>query len=164
MKAPPRDALFTALVAGQVAGLAMLGTAVAFSIGRGRPFYFPLQLMTALIVGPDALTQVRVDTLVPGFLAHQLGPSILWSKAHGYLVAFRARPWRLGASLGLGIATGVIALITDVYLFMPRVQRQLHSRNLWAEHISEAGSWATHLGFGLALGYFYWRWRERGRG
>lgn len=160
MRAPPRNPIFTAFVAGQAAGLVMLAVAIMLAVAMGKSLAFPLQMMTALMVGPDALQEVTLDTIVPGLLAHQVGPTLLWSKAFGLMVAFKSEPWRLLHAMLVGATTGTLALLTDVYLFMPRIQHQLHARDLWSEHMTEMGSWATHLAFGLALGCFYWWWQD----
>lgn len=139
----------------------MLAMAILLAVAMGKSPAFPPQLMTALMVGPEALQEVSVGTVVPGLLARQAGPTVLWSKAFGLMIAFKRTPWRFPHAAAIGAATGMIALLTDVYLFMPRVQRQLHARDLWSEQMTAAGSLATHLAFGLALGLFYWRWQER---
>lgn len=139
----------------------MLAVAIAFAVAMGRSPFFPLQLMTAMMVGPSALEVASPSTIVPGFLAHQIGPSLLWSKAFGLVVAFKSTPWRLTPSLLVGAATGIVALVIDVYLFVPRLQMQFHARDLWSEHMSNAGSWVTHVVFGLSLGTAFWSLQER---
>lgn len=161
MRAPNRDARFTSVVAGQAAGLAMLGAFMLIALSRGNSPVFALQFLTALFAGPQALQHATLGTTLPGVLAHQLGPSLLWARIFAVLVGFRRDRLPLLRSLGLGLLIGTAALLTDVYLFMPKVQQQLNDRDLWALYMDPASSWLTHVVYGGALGFFYWLFQER---
>src|SRR5438132_601437 len=78
------DAL-AAILAGQIAGLAMIGAlalAYAFfsaSHASHHPSH-PLQIVAAVFIGDEALQEPpATGHLFSGALAHQLGPSLFWS-------------------------------------------------------------------------------------
>lgn len=159
MRIPSRPAMFTSLVSGQAAGLVMLAVTMSLAVLRGKSALHPLQVFTALALGEPALHQVSVNSVLPGFLAHQLGPSVLWSKVFGLVVGLSPSRFRRSRAVLLGALVGVLALVIDGYVLMPGIQRQLNGHNLWAENVPHWVSWTTHLTFGVALGWFYWRWQ-----
>lgn len=159
MRIPSRPAVFTAFVSGQAAGLVMLASAMVLAMLRGNSPLRPLQVFTALIFGERPLHEVSLRGLLPGFLAHQSGPSVLWAKLFGLVVGLRPRPWRLELALSLGVAIGAVALFVDGYVLMPGIQHQLHGRNLWAENVPVWVAVITHLVYGTSMGFFYWRWQ-----
>lgn len=160
MRIPSRAAVFTALVSGQAAGLMMLASAMVLAILRGNSPLRPLQVFTALIFGERPLHEVSLRGLLPGFLAHQSGPSVLWSRLFGLVVGLRLRrPWRLEVALPLGAAVGAVALFVDGYVLMPGIQHQLNGHNLWAENVPVWVAVITHLVYGTSMGIFYWRWQ-----
>src|SRR6516165_2596741 len=91
MRIPSRAAVFTAFVAGQAAGLVMLAVAMVLATLRGRSPLHPLQVFTALIMGETTLQKVSWSSVLPGFIAHQAGPTIVWSRVFGGLVGFSLR-------------------------------------------------------------------------
>ena len=159
MRIPSRPAMFTALVSGQAAGLTMLAVSMLMAVMRGKGVLYPLQVFTALMVGESMLDEISVHSVLPGFLAHQLGPSLLWSRMYGLVVGLSLRPLSLRRALLLGALVGLIALLVDGYLLMPGIQRQLNGRDLWAANTPRAAAWITHLVYGVSLGFFYWRWQ-----
>ncbi|WP_146209775.1 hypothetical protein [Vitiosangium sp. GDMCC 1.1324] len=159
MRIPSRPAMFTSLVSGQAAGLSMLAMAMCLAVLRGKNVLYPLQVFTALVVGEPALHQVSMSSVLPGLLAHQLGPSVLWSKVFGLVVGLSPRRFRRSQAVLLGALVGVLALLIDGSVLMPGIQRQLNGHNLWAENVPRWVSWMTHLTYGVALGWFYWRWQ-----
>lgn len=162
MRAPSRDAIFTAWVSGLVAGAAMLLVAMGMARLMGRGWLFPMQLMTALFAGEGALERASALTVLPGVVAHFTAPTFFWARVFGLMVGYAHRV-PLRTSLLLGLAVAALAQLTDVYLFMPHVQQQLNGENLWARYVPPAWSWAEHLVFGATLGLFYWRWQPRPR-
>lgn len=153
MRPPSREALFTAKFAGQLAGVAMVLCLMgAFGIFLGRSAFFPLQLLAGLVLGEEALRQSGPRTMLVGLLAHQLGPSLLWSKLFGLAVGYLRGPPSLLTSIGIGLAVGLVALILDVYVLLPPVQQLMHGVNVWAEHVPRGWAWAGHLVYGGALG------------
>jgi hypothetical protein len=161
MRIPSRPAVFTAFVSGQAAGLVMLASAMALAMLRGRSPLHPLQVMTALMLGESPLHEFALSSVLPGLLAHQAGPTMLWSRAFGGIVGFLLRPLSAKRAVILGALVGVLALLVDGYLLMPGVQRQLHGQNLWAQNVPLWVAWATHLVFGISLGLFYWWWQPQ---
>jgi hypothetical protein len=161
MRIPSRAAVFTAFVSGQAAGLVMLATAMVVATLRGNSPLHPLQVMTALILGESPLHELSLSSVVPGFLAHQAGPTMLWSRVFGGIVGLSLRPFSAKRAVILGALVGALALFVDGYLLMPGVQRQLNGRNLWAQNVPLWVSWATHLVFGISLGGLYWRWQPQ---
>lgn len=151
--------MFTGLVAGQAAGLTVLAVTMVLAVLRGKNALYPLQVFTALAVGETALHHVSLSSVLPGLLAHQLGPSVFWSKLFGLVVGLSRRRLRRSRAVLLGSLVGVLALIIDGYVLMPGIQRQLNGHNLWAENVPHWVSWVMHLTFGVALGWFYWRWQ-----
>jgi hypothetical protein len=151
--------MFTALVAGQAAGLVMLSAAMFLSAVRGKSPLYPLQVFTALIQGEPSLRRLSVSSVLPGFLAHQAGPSVLWSRLFGLVVGLSRRHFSLTLALLVGVLVGAIALVVDGYVLMPGIQQQLHGHNLWAENVPRWVAWTTHLVYGSSLGFFYWRWQ-----
>jgi hypothetical protein len=161
MRPPSREAVFTAKVSGLLAGAAMLVVLVLRFLATGRGVLVPLQFLTALAAGEQALTQVSVLTVLPGLLAHFLGPSLFWARLFGLMVGYapgRVPPW---TALLLGLLIGTLAQCLDVYLFMPYLQRQLHGQNLWKLFLPGAWSWGLHLVYGATLGLAYWRLQPR---
>jgi len=143
------------ILAGQIAGLAMMGV---LSIG----FYFfspvgllsrPLQIIASVFAGDVALeAPAGIGHLFVGLIAHQLGPTLFWSLVFGVLSArLRARK-RPQLSLLLGLAIGALAYALDVLLLVPWVARHLNGHDLWGENVPTAWSIGAHLVFGLALG------------
>jgi hypothetical protein len=161
MRIPSRAAVFTAFVSGQAAGLVMLAVAMVLATLRGRSPLNPLQVFTALIMGDGPLQKLSWSSVLPGFLAHQAGPTIVWSKVFGGVVGFSLRPFSAKRAVILGALVGALALFVDGYLLMPGIQRQLNGRNLWAQNVPLWVAWVTHLSFGVSLGFFYWRWQPR---
>jgi hypothetical protein len=159
MRIPSSIATFTAFVSGQAAGLAMLAAAMLLALVRGNSVLRPLQVFTALVVGDASLHHLSLSSVLPGFLAHQAGPSVIWSRVFGLVVGLSRHRFNLKRALLLGALVGVLALLVDGYLLMPGIQRQLNGRNLWAENVPRWVAWITHLVFGLSLGFFYWLWQ-----
>lgn len=159
MRIPSRAAMFTGLVSGQAAGLTMLAMAMSLAMLRGKNVLYPLQVFTALVVGESALHHLSMSSVLPGLLAHQLGPSVLWSKLFGLVVGLSQRHFRRSRAVLLGALVGLLALLIDGSVLMPGIQRQLNGHNLWEENVPRWVSWMTHITFGVALGWFYWRWQ-----
>jgi hypothetical protein len=164
MRIPSRAAVFTAFVSGQAAGLVMLAVAMVLATLRGRSPLHPLQVFTALIMGETPLERLSWSSVLPGFLAHQAGPTIVWSKVFGGVVGFSLRSFSAKRAVILGALVGALALFVDGYLLMPGIQRQLNGRNLWAQNVPLWVAWVTHFVFGTSLGFFYWRWQPRRSG
>jgi hypothetical protein len=99
--------------------------------------------------------------VLPGFLAHQAGPSVLWSRLFGLVVGLSLRHFSLRRALLLGSLVGLVALLVDGYLLMPGIQDQLHGHNIWAQNVPRWVAWITHGVFGASLGFFYWLWQPR---
>jgi hypothetical protein len=161
MRIPSRPAVFTAFVSGQAAGLAMISVAMVLAIARGKPLFYPLQVFTALVVGDSSLSRLSLSSVLPGFLAHQAGPSVLWSRLFGLVVGLSLRHFSLRRALLLGSLVGLVALLVDGYLLMPGIQDQLHGHNIWAQNVPRWVAWITHGVFGASLGFFYWLWQPR---
>jgi len=134
---------------------------MALAMLRGRSPLHPLQVMTALILGASPLHELSFSSVLPGFLAHQAGPTMLWSRVFGGVVGLSLRAFSAKRAVILGALIGALALFVDGYLLMPGIQRQLNGRNLWAENVPLWVAWATHLAFGISLGLFYWLWQPR---
>ncbi len=147
MRIPSRAAVFTAFVSGQLAGLAMLGSAMVLATLRGLSPLRPLQVFTALIVGEAPLHRVSASALLPGFLAHQSGPTLLWSRLFGLLVGLRRRPLSEKHAVLLGATIGALALFV------------VNGHNVWAENVPVWVACLTHLAYGTSMGFFYWRWQ-----
>jgi hypothetical protein len=157
MKPPSREAVFTSVIAGQLAGALMLAALMLAYGALGEPFLYPLQVMNAVLVGEAALERPTFHYLMPGLVAHQLGPSIFWGRVFGLPVGYAETRLSLRWTLLLGLAVGIVAQLMDVYLLMPHFQKQVNGRNLWAENVPRSLDWMAHCVYGLALGYSYWR-------
>ena len=161
LTAPSRQVRFTAAIAGQLAGIAMLlCMAVAYRHEAGVPWLFPLQLLAALVLGPEALARSDVQTLEVGFLAHQLGPTVVWARLYGLLLGFRSSPSPLALALAAGFGVGAVALALDAYLLLPPVLRMMHGANVWAENVPRSIAWIAHGVYGGTLGCAFW-WLAR---
>jgi hypothetical protein len=159
MRIPSRPAIFTAFVSGQAAGLTMISVAMVLAVARGKPLLYPLQVFTALVIGQTALHQPSLSSVLPGFLAHQAGPSVLWSRLFGLVVGLSQRRFGFRSALLIGMLVGLLALVIDGYLLMPGIQDQLHGQDIWAQNVPRWVAWTTHGVFGASLGLFYWRWQ-----
>ncbi len=114
-----------------------------------------------MILGESPLHELSLSSVLQGFLAHQVGPPMLWSRVFGGIVGLTLRPFSAKRAVILGALVGALALIVDGYLLVPGVQRQLNGRNLWAQNVPLWVAWATHLVFGISSGFFYWRWQPQ---
>ena len=154
--------MLASLLSGQLAGLAMaVILMIVFRLALGQYALLPVQLIGALFLGEQALAAPSPGNLFTGLVAHQLGPSLFWSLAFGVAAAqMRPRLGRGGALL-LGCFVGGVSMIVDVYLLMPRFQRELNGHDLWAETVPLAWDWVAHFAYGLVLGYFFTPLRDR---
>jgi hypothetical protein len=153
--APLRRHLAAGALAGQVAGLVMAVVMMAvFGLLLGSSPLFPVQVIGSLIFGDAALHGFHLPALVAGLVLHQAGPSLAWGLAFGAL-AHAFTPRRAGLVLA-GVAVGLLSQVVDVGLLVPLAMRALHGRDLWAEHVPAAWSWAAHLVFGLSLAFSPW--------
>jgi hypothetical protein len=97
----------------------MLLSAMLVAVAQGRGLLHPLEVFTALAVGDPALHRVTLGSVLPGLLAHQAGPTVLWSRAFGLITGLTKRRLTLTRAVLLGVATGALALLVDSYLLMP---------------------------------------------
>ena len=156
MRAPARDPLFTARVAGQLAGLTMVAAMIAVAfVTPGESWLRPLRVLGSLVLGPGTLETSSVSPLCIGLFAHQTGPTYFWSRLFGLAVGYLRHPLRPGSSLGLGLAFGIVAEIVDVELLLPAAQKALNGTDLWRANVPGVWDWAVHLIFGASLGGFY---------
>ncbi|MHB8877021.1 MAG: hypothetical protein ACYC8T_25275 [Myxococcaceae bacterium] len=163
MKAPSRDALFIAQVAGLAGAVAMAATmSLGAALFMGRSALFPARLMGALISGEAALDRVTASAMAAGMFAHFTGPTLFWSRVYGLLRGWDSAPPRLSVALLTGLGVCVAAELLNVRLLLPAAQRALHGRNLWLENVPPALDWAGHLAFGLTLGAVFFLLRRRG--
>ncbi|MBI4511629.1 MAG: hypothetical protein HY698_18485 [Deltaproteobacteria bacterium] len=156
MKPPSRVAVFTSMVAGQLAGLTMAMTMMGtLALVYGRSPLFPLQVMSALLLGDSVLTNPTPGALAVGFLAHQTGPTLFWSRLLGFMVGYSKAPIDRTKALLFGLLVGTVAQVIDIYVVMGPSQQARNGHNIWAENVRFPWDWVGHLVFGLSMGLFY---------
>jgi Na+/H+-dicarboxylate symporter len=156
--------VFAAIIAGQVAGLAMVGAlALLFGYADARHgLSFPFQIIAAVFAGDEALQEpAAIGHLFCGAVTHLLGPSLFWSLVFGVAAPrLRARK-RLGAALVLGLLVAGAALVIDVFVVVPRVATYFAGHDVWRENVPASWSAMAHAVYGLALGWIFVEVRGR---
>jgi hypothetical protein len=128
------------LVAGWLGGLAALVLAVLAAAGWGLPAWRPLQLISAFIVGDDAL-HLGWRSAALGFLIHMV-VSGLWGVLFCAILP-RGASTRWSVSLGLGFSFIIFALMT--WLVLPWVDPLLIAR------VNTVALLVLHLVYGAVL-------------
>jgi len=148
-----KEDLVAALVAGQLAGVVMaLSLIIVFSAIFGQPWFFPVQVIGSMVVGPSAVEGTFVwSAFAIGLVLHQL-VSAVWSLAFGVIVN-RLSPTYFNVVFS-GLTVGLISQVLDTRLLVPTVMLSVHQVNLWAENVPPLWSWVAHLLFGLSLTLF----------
>jgi hypothetical protein len=159
----PRPRVFgLAIGAGQLAGLVMaIVVMFVFVAFLHHSIFFPVQLMGSLFLGESHLQDAfSPGPFLLGFVAHQLGPSLIWSLIFAVVLLNARQAWSLSELLMLGFCLGGVAEIVDVYVVMPLFQHSVNGQNLWAMNVPRFWDWAAHFVFGLSLGGIYYALRE----
>jgi hypothetical protein len=148
-----KEDLVAALVAGQLAGVVMaLSLIIVFAAFFGQPWFFPVQVIGSMVVGPSAVEGSFVfSAFVVGLLLHQV-VSAVWSLVFGVMVN-RLSPTFFNVVFS-GLTVGLISQVLDTRLLVPTVMMSIHHVNLWAENVPPLWSWVAHLLFGLSLALF----------
>ncbi len=160
-----------AVVTGQAAGLAMLGTMILIAVAQGHPWHEPLYAIGSLAYLLSGITAPASP--VVGFVVHQFGFVVFWSLVFGMLAHHASRremlsvtavgmedPWGVAS---LGPIVGVVSQTMDVVIVMPMITQDA----AWAHIFLGISGWIFHLVFGIVLMAFPWvrRWmfpqRER---
>ena len=153
---PPRDpggrpplgiALSAASAAGVVAGAAMFLAAVLYTtFATPLEPLLPAKNVAATWMGVDALIGDSTAIAV-GILTHIVA-SACWGLVFGLVGGGRTR---LGPSLALGLAVGIVAWAVMTWVALPAVN------SVMAERVDVLPAWwwfTLHLLFGLGLGLF----------
>jgi hypothetical protein len=148
-----KEDLIGALVAGQFAGVVMaLSLIIVFATFFGQPWFFPVQVIGSMVVGPSAVEGSFVfSAFVVGLVLHQL-VSAVWSLVFGLMVN-RLSPTFFNVVFS-GLTVGLISQVLDTRLLVPTLMTSLHKVDLWAENVPPLWSWVAHLLFGLSLALF----------
>jgi hypothetical protein len=129
-------------VAGALAGIAMLLTAMAASAAVGLGFWLPLQLIGGATAGVRAL--LGGWSILVAALAVHFGVSALWGAVFG--AATRGRLLRLPAALA-GLAYGVLVFAVMHLAVLPWANPVMHDRVKLT-----LGAWlGAHAVWGIAL-------------
>lgn len=144
-----RQDLVAALISGQFAGLVMLVAMMAtHALFLSGDALMPLRVIGSFVTDQEA---VRGDvwTVLAGFFAHQLGPTLFWSVVFGLLVYFTRL--RHGAGVvPLAVMVGLASMLVDVKALLgPVVDTQD-----WMGTFFGVGSWIWHVIFGISLCVF----------
>jgi len=151
--------MVAAVVTGQFAGLAMLGTMMLFALGEGRDVLDPLRAIGSIGYGSASLVDGG-PTLALGLVMHQFGFTLFWSFVFGFLLrnATRRNVFSVTA-LGmeddwgtavLGPLVGMVSNLIDVVVVMPAIAQDA----AWTELFLGLRSWCYHLVFGIGLAFF----------
>lgn len=152
-----RRVFFSALLAGQIAGLAFLaiwclGTLAFFRETSG---IWPLRVMASFLMGDGALTAPPGLVIVLGLVVNQFIPSLLWSLLFGWVVVGPLVRTSLARSLVLGGLVGFLAVAAGVQLILPPIAGVLFDENLWWSSLPRWWDWVAHLCFGVTMGWFF---------
>lgn len=147
--------LTAGFLAGVVAGLVMaVALVIVYPVFLGRNFLFPIQVISSLIYGENALRNVEFLMILTGVVLHMV-PSIFWGLVLGLLVYMTGKKRGPGLFF-LGIAVGVISQIVDVYVLVPVAYSIFQGVNFWADYVPDFWSWVAHLVYGVSLYSFAW--------
>lgn len=149
------------LLGGQLAALLMAVVMMVVSVAfLGETVLFPVQLVASILLGHDALTHAGPGVLATGLLFHQLGPALLWSLVYLAMVFAIRERLDLNRALMVGFLIGLASMVVDVYFVGPPLQQVTSGENLWMKYLPRPWDWASHMLFGLSLGFFHWAIRN----
>jgi hypothetical protein len=150
--------LGSGLLAGEVAGLVMAGSMMAiYSFVLEKSPFLPLQIIGTAVYGSAPTEAVDPLGFVAGLAVHQLVPALVWGLIFGALVS-ALRPSRSWSLMFLGLGTGALAQIVDVYILLPHAKSAFAGVQAWATDVHPLTSWLVHLVYGLALSFFPWKY------
>jgi hypothetical protein len=147
-----REALLSAAVTSQIAGLAMAVVVMAvFTVFLGRGPLYPVQVIGSVAFGERALQGVNFAAILAGLVFHQ-GLALAWGVVYGFAAgALSVRTAGKAALLGLLVAA--ISMI-DTYVIVPPVMNALHGTDIWRREVPLFWNWAAHAVFGLSFGLY----------
>jgi hypothetical protein len=162
IKAPSRvswaRAFGAGILAGEVAGIAMAVAMVAtFGFALGRSPFQPFEAIGATMLATAVSAPAPLGASALGFFVHQLVPSLGWGMVYGLLVVF-AQPRTAKALLFLGLATGILAQVVDVYMLAPWLTDAGVLVDHWSRAVHPFWSWIFHLAFGVGLSVYPWKY------
>lgn len=148
--------LFSGALAGEAAGLVMaVVMMLVFAFALGKSPLFPVQVIGSFVFGDRAIEGFNSSAIVTGLLLHQLGPSLFWGLALGWMTYAFETHRGMGLVM-LGLFTGILSQIMDVNVILPAVYQGLHGHDIWAEQVPLFWSWMAHLAYGLGLVSYSW--------
>lgn len=137
------DMLGGGVIAGLVAGACMAVVLCVHSAAVGMDFWLPIQLMSGVFYGPDAILGGAGPTIT-GLLVHFVSSAIL-----GFIFALLMRPRTpTSDAVAFGLIFGIVVWALRTYLTLPAFNPTLSDRATLIP-----GWWfVAHLAFGAGLG------------
>lgn len=145
-----------ALLAGQLGGVAFLLFWILSLLlfYPGFPWTWPIQVIAAFVLGPEALFSPIWLTFVVGVLVNQV-VAFAWSFAFALVVDSTIFRPRLATNVVAGLILGLVAAFVDIYLLVPPLFGVLQDWNPWWVYLPRLYDWYAHLAFGLTTGWFF---------
>lgn len=149
-----KKAILAGVATGQIAGLIMAFVMmVVYAAFLNQHLLYPVQIIGSTLLGEEALIGFNWSAIFTGLVLHQLGPALFWGLAFGSVAKFYAIQ-TVRESLALGFLVGVVAMIVDVYYFVPIIMNYFNGVNIWAREVPLGWDWAAHLVFGFSFGLY----------
>lgn len=142
--------MLAGIVTGQIAGLIMaVVVMLVFTLFLGKNPLYPVQVIGSVLFGENALNGIHIGALLAGLVLHQLGPSLLWGAAFGFL-ATKLNIQSAGSALKVGLFLGVVSM-AGPYILIPTVMIAMQGVDIWNREVPMFWDWAAHIVFGACF-------------